>query len=138
MWQPNAMSDPHLDFWTASAAIAPVLGLTHSVLTSALYTATSRLYHVLGPNLSENAEAIKLRNKLALFSNISMGSVAACIVAMAWALVSLGFASDFAAVRIFVILALSVAMVTSLVLGVLTAREAPKFAQFSVEVPESR
>jgi len=65
-----------------------------------------------------------------------MGSVAACIVAMTWALVSLAFASDFAAARIIVTLFLSLAMAASLVLGVLTARDAPKFAKFRIEVPD--
>lgn len=130
------MGDSHLDFWVASATIAPVLGLTHSVLTGTLYAATSRLYQSFGKDLSGNAEAILLRNKFAVLSDISMGSVAACIVAMTWALISLGFALDFAPARIIVILSLSLAMVTSLVLGVLTAREAPKFARLRVEVPD--
>ena len=130
------MRDAHVDFWVASATIAPVLGLTHSVLTGTLYAATSRLYRTPGKDLSGDAEAIALRNKFALISDVSMGSVAACIVAMAWALVSLGFDSDFTAARIVATLSLSAAMVTSLVLGVLTAREAPKFARFRVEVPD--
>jgi len=130
------MGDPHLDFWVASATIAPVLGLTHSVLTGTLYTFTSRLYQALGKDLSDNAEAILLRNKFAVLSDISMGSVAACILAMTWALVSLGFASDFVAARIIVVLSLSMAMVTSLILGVITAREAPRIARFRVEVPD--
>jgi hypothetical protein len=128
------VSDLHPDFWTASATIAPLLGLTQSVITTALYNATSRLYQSLGRDLSGNNEAIKLRDEFAMLSNISMASVAACITVMTWALVSLGFGLDYTATRIISICVLSLSMATSLALGVRTARAAPRFAQFHVEV----
>lgn len=119
------MVERHIDFWTASAGVAPVLGLTHSVITSALYRTTSRLYHRFGKDLSGNAEAVALRDRFARMSDISMASVAGCIISMTWALVTLGFDLDVTFARIVVIVFLTFAMTTSLVLGILTAQASP-------------
>jgi hypothetical protein len=128
------MSDLHVDFWAASAAISPVLGLTHSLITSALYGATSSLYRRLGEDLSQDAEAIKLRDYLGRLSNVSMGSVAGSIAAMTWSLISLGFAFDYSWARIITSFLLAASMCTSLALGVLTTSSAARLAEFKVEL----
>jgi hypothetical protein len=129
------MRDLHVDFWVASASIAPVIGLTHYVLTRTLYGATADLYRVLGNRFSENFDAVKLRDHLAWLSNWSMGAIAACILVMAWALYCLGFNHDPSGTRAVAIVILAASMAGAIVLGVLTAMSARELGQFNVSLP---
>ena len=132
------VADLRVDFWAAVAAIGPVIGLTHSLITSGLYNATSRMYRKLGRDLGGAGSAAReLRNHLALLSNVSMGCLGACGVVMMWALVALGFSAesdvlDSVIARIVVVGVLGTAMAGAAVLGVLLARAAPDVAEYSV------
>jgi hypothetical protein len=64
------------DFWLASASIAPIIGLTHYVLTRTLYGATAGLYRAVGDSLADRPDAVKLRDHLATLSNWSMAAIA--------------------------------------------------------------
>ena len=134
-WQSVVMRDLHVDFWVASASIAPIIGLTHYGLTRTLYGATTGLYRVLGNEFSANPDAVKLRDQLAFLSNWSMGAIAACILVMAWALYCLGFNHDPSATRIAAITILAASMAGTIVLGVLTVTSARKLGQFKVQLP---
>jgi hypothetical protein len=128
------MKDLHTDFWLASASIAPIIGLTHYVLTRTLYSATAGLYRALGDSLADSPDAVKLRDHLATLSNWSMAAIAACIVVMAWSLYCLGFNQDPSGTRIAAIAILAASMAGAIVLGVLATTSAAKLGQFSVEL----
>lgn len=131
-WQAVVMRDLHVDFWVASASIAPIIGLTHYVLTRTLYHATADLYRAERNNLSGDAE--QLRKYLACLSNWSMGAIASCILVMSWALFCLGFAHDPSGTRAAAIIVLAASMSAAIVLGILTAMSASRLAQFDVRL----
>jgi hypothetical protein len=128
------MRELHVDFWTASASIAPVIGLTHYVLTRALYGVTAGLYRTLGNNFPDDAAT--LRDYLAMLSNISMASIAACITVMTWALFCLDFDHDPSGTRIAAIAVLGLSMASAIFLGVLTAQSAPKLGSIRYRTPD--